>query len=123
MCPVRVLRSAVALKPSTLLHFHKMLTKQKYRLVFSPNRTLRPGPKGPARELIEAVGEMKRRNRTWGCKRITQQIALSFGIDVDKDLARRILGVHFEAGSGGPSWLSFIGHAKDSLWSLDPFRC
>ena len=28
-----------------------------------------------------------------------------------------------EAGSGGPSWLSFIGHAKDSLWSLDLFRC
>jgi putative transposase len=22
-----------------------------------------------------------------------------------------------------PSWLSFIGHAKDSLWSLDLFRC
>src|SRR5262244_3946746 len=33
--------------------------------------------------------------------------------------------MHFrpEAGSGGPSWLSFIGHAKDSLWSLDLFRC
>ena len=24
---------------------------------------------------------------------------------------------------GGPSWLTFIGHAKDSLWSLDLFRC
>ena len=23
----------------------------------------------------------------------------------------------------GPSWLTFIGHAKDSLWSLDLFRC
>src|SRR5262249_49458726 len=23
----------------------------------------------------------------------------------------------------GPSWLSFIGNAKDSLWSLDLFRC
>ena len=22
-----------------------------------------------------------------------------------------------------PSWLSFIGHAKDSLWSIDLFRC
>src|SRR5947207_9294509 len=31
----RVLRSAIVLKPSTLLHFHKMLTKQKYRLLFS----------------------------------------------------------------------------------------
>ena len=28
-----------------------------------------------------------------------------------------------EPGSNGPSWLCFIGHAKDSLWSLDLFRC
>ena len=25
--------------------------------------------------------------------------------------------------SGGPSWLTFLGHAKDSLWSIDLFRC
>jgi len=68
---------------------------------------------------------MKRRNRTWGYKRIAQQIALAFGVDIDKDVVRRILTIHFhpDAGSGGPSWLSFIGHAKDSLWSLDLFRC
>src|SRR5262249_9634792 len=30
MRPARVLRSAIALRPSTLMHFHKMLTKQKY---------------------------------------------------------------------------------------------
>jgi putative transposase len=68
---------------------------------------------------------MKRRNRTWGCKRIAQQITLAFGVEIDKDMVRRILGTHFhpEAGSGGPSWLTFIGHAKDSLWSLDLFRC
>jgi putative transposase len=39
-------------------------------------------------------------------------------------MVRRILTIHFhpEAGSGGPSWLSFIGHAKDSRWSRDLFR-
>ena len=26
-------------------------------------------------------------------------------------------------GRDGPSWLSFIGHAADSLWSVDLFRC
>ena len=26
-------------------------------------------------------------------------------------------------GGGGPSWLTVIGHVKDSLWSLDLFRC
>jgi len=123
--PARVLWSAVALKPSTLIYFHRMLTKQKYRLLFSSTGVRRPGPKGPSKELIDAVVEMKRRNRTWGCKRIAQQIALAFGIEMDKDVVRRILGIHFrpEAGSGGPSWLSLIGHTKDSLWSLDLFRC
>src|SRR3989442_2152211 len=38
----RVLRSAVVLKPSTLLHFHQMLTKQKYRLLVSYARVRRP---------------------------------------------------------------------------------
>jgi putative transposase len=120
-----VLRSSVVPKPSTLLHFHKMLIKQKYRRLFSPKRLRRPGPKGPTKELIDAVVEMKRRNRTWGCKRIAQQIALAFGVDIDKDVVRRILAMHFhpEAGSRGRSWLSFIGHAKDSLWSLELFRC
>ena len=31
----RVLRSAIVLKPSTLLHLHSMLRKRKYRLLFS----------------------------------------------------------------------------------------
>src|ERR1051326_9287515 len=66
---------------------------------------------------------MKRRNRTWGYKRIAQQISFAFGLDIDKDIVRRILAIHFHPGSEGPSWLSFIGHAKDSLWSLDLFRC
>ena len=26
-------------------------------------------------------------------------------------------------GGTGPSWLSFIGHTRDSLWSVDLFRC
>src|SRR2546428_12877980 len=91
MRPARVLRSAIVLKPSTLLHFHKMLIQQKYRLLFSPKRVRRPGPKGPTKELIDAVVEMKRRNRTWGYKRIAQQIAWAFGVGLDKDVVRRIL--------------------------------
>ena len=68
MRPARVLRSAVVLKTSTLLHFHKMLIQHKYRLLFSAKRVRRPGPKGPTKELIDAVVEMKRRNCSWGCK-------------------------------------------------------
>ena len=125
MRPARVLRNAIVLRPSTLLHFHQMLTKRKYRMLFSPECRGRPGPKGPAKELIDAVVEMKRRNTRWGCRRIAQQIALAFGVDIDKDVVRRILGMHFrpESGSAGPSWLTFLGHTKDSLWSADLFRC
>jgi len=108
-----------------LLHFHHVLIKRKYRLLFSPKRRSQPGPKGPSQELIAAVVEMKRRNPTWGCPRIAEQIALAFGADIDKDIVRRILGMHYrpESGSGGPSWLTLLGHMKDSLSSVDIFRC
>src|SRR5262245_2328495 len=105
MRQTRVLRSVVVLKASTLLHFLKTLINQKSPVLFYPKLVRLPGPKGPTKELIDAVVEMKRRNRTWGCKRIAQQIALAFGVDINKDVVRRILSIHFrpEAGSGGPS--------------------
>src|ERR1700737_1249635 len=33
MRPVRVLRSAIVLKPSTLLHLHHLLAKRKYQMI------------------------------------------------------------------------------------------
>jgi putative transposase len=124
MRPARVLGSAIVLKPSTLLQLHSLLKKRKYQLLFSRKR-LQPGPKGPSKELIDAVVEMKRRNSGWGCPRIAQQITLAFGIEIDKDVVRRILTLHYRPGSnsGGPSWLTSLGHTKDSLWSCDLFRC
>jgi hypothetical protein len=76
-------------------------------------------------ELIHAVVEMKQRKPNWGCPRIAQQIALAFHIQIDKDVIRRMLARHYRPGpdSGGPSWLKFLGHMKDSLWSMDLFRC
>jgi hypothetical protein len=69
--------------------------------------------------------EMKRRNSLWGCPRIAEQIKLAFGIEIDKDVVRRILTKHYgpESNAGAPSWLTFLGHIKDSLWSCDLFRC
>ena len=123
--PTRLIRSAIVLKPSTLLSLHRAMKNRKYRLLFSPKRRAKPGPKGPAKDLIEAVVQMKQRNPTWGCPRIAQQIALAFGIEVNKDMIRRILAAHYrpENSSSGPSWLTFLGHMKDSLWSIDLFRC
>jgi putative transposase len=116
---------AVILKPRTLFRFHEALKKRKYRWLFSSGGHRRPGPKGPSKELIDAIVEFKRRNPRVGCPHIAQEIARAFGIDIDKDIVRRVLANHYrpEAGTDGPSWLSLIGHMKDSLWSVDLFRC
>ena len=67
---------------------------------------------------------MKHRNPKFGCVRIAQQIAHAFGAEIDKDVVRGVLAKHFrpEPGADGPSWLTLIAHAKESVWSIDPFR-
>src|SRR5271155_792583 len=65
--PKRVRKMAVIPKASTLLRLHQALVKRKYHLLYSSQRLRRPGPKGPSRELIAAVVEMKRRNQRMGC--------------------------------------------------------
>ena len=57
----------------------------------------------------------------WGCPRIAQQIGLTFNIQIEKDVVRRVLATHCRPGpdASGPSWLTVLGHAKDSLWSID----
>jgi hypothetical protein len=108
-----------------LLDFHRALVQRKYRLLFSPKQKNKPGPKGPTADLIRSAVEMKHRNPTWGCPHIADQINLAFGTSINKDIVRRILARHYRSvpTEGGPSWLTFIGHVKDSLWSIDPFRC
>jgi transposase InsO family protein len=119
----RLRRVAIVLKPATLLAFHRALVKRKYRLLFSPKRRGIPGPKGPSAELIAAILAMKQRNPRFGCRRIAQQLSYVFGLDLDKDLVRRVLAQHYRPESGGPSWLTFLSHTKDSLWSVDLLRC
>jgi transposase InsO family protein len=99
--------------------------KRKYRLLYSPRKRRRPGPKGPSKELIGVVIEMKQRNSRFGCRKIAEQISRAFAIELNKDIVRRILIQHYRPvpGGDGPSWLTVIGHAKDSLWSVDFFRC
>jgi transposase InsO family protein len=127
--PRRIARAAIILKPSTLLSFHNALKKRKYRLLYSPRGGRKPGPRGPSKEVIDAIVSMKQRNPRYGCPRIAQQINLAFRLGLDKDTVRRILAAHHkpEPGDSGPSWLTTIGHAKDSLWSrgagpVDLFR-
>lgn len=123
--PRRLVRSAIIIKPSTLFRFHDALKKRKYRLLYSPDGGCKPGPKGPSAEVINAIVELKKRNPRFGCPRIAQQINLAFVLELDKDIVRRVLTTHYRPApsNNGPSWLTTIGHAKDSLWSLDLFRC
>jgi hypothetical protein len=67
--------------------------------------------------VINAIVEMKRHKPRYGCPRIAQQINLAFGLELDKDVVRRTLATHYKPDPNNhrPSWLTAIGHAKDSL--------
>ena len=122
--PTRLLRCAIVIKPSTIMGFHRSLVRCKYHWLFTPKCGRKPGPKGPSPVIIAAIMEMKTRNPRFGCRHIAEQLSFIFGVDIDKDVVRRVLAKHDRhRGGGGPSWLIFLGHSKDSLWSLDLFRC
>jgi transposase InsO family protein len=125
MRPGRLIRSAIVFKPATLLNLHRALIQRKYRRLFSSKPPMKRGPKGPSQDVIAAVVDMKQQNPSWGCPRIAHQITLAFGIPIDRDVVRRIRATWCrpKPDSGGPSWLTVLGHARDSLWSLDLFRC
>lgn len=70
--PRRIARLSIIVKPSTLLKFHAALIRRKYRYLYSPCGGKKSGPKGPPKEMIDAIVEMKRRNPRFGCPRIAQ---------------------------------------------------
>ena len=91
----------------------------KYRRLFSSTSCpKKPGPKGPDEALIQAIVELKSRNPRFGCPRIARIISHTFGVDIDKHVVYRVLSKHYRPAPGGTgaSWLSFIGHTKDSLY-------
>ena len=124
--PGRIRSVAIGVRPSTLLAFHQALVRRKYRRLFSSSQCpKKPGPKGPSDALIQAILELKSRNPRFGCPPIALIISQTFGLDIDKNVVHRVLSKHHRPAPGGtgPSWLSFIGHTTDSLWSVDLFRC
>jgi putative transposase len=79
-----------------------------------------------SRELIAAIVELEQHNPRYGCPRTAEIISLNFGFEINKDVVRRVLAKHYKPKPGntqGPSWLWQFGHSKDSLWSIDLFRC
>jgi len=76
--PTRLFRSAIVLKPSTLLGLHKALSKQKYRVLFSPNRRRKPGPE-------------RAEHRTHPCSRRNEATESQLGLSANRSTDR--LGV------------------------------
>ena len=71
--------------------------KCKYRLLPTPRQPRKPDPKVSARELITAFVETKHRNPRFGCRRIAQQLAFMFSVDIDKDVVRRVLAKRYRS--------------------------
>ncbi|MFT6436747.1 MAG: hypothetical protein ACJAVI_004817 [Candidatus Azotimanducaceae bacterium] len=65
------------------------------------------------------VIEMKSRNPSFGYGRISMQIFEAFSISISRFAVGRILrkNKHNLPSGDGPSWLTSLGHFKDSLWS------
>jgi hypothetical protein len=68
-----------------------------------------------AASVVRELAEI--RLRTGAASALTSP---SPGPEVDQESARLFPGIRR---TGGPSWLTFLGHMKDSLWSVDLFRC
>src|SRR5260370_31925514 len=104
LSPRRLLRTAIILKPATLLRFHRAFKDFKYRFLYSCGSRSRPGPKGPSPELIRAICELKRRNPRFGCPKLAQHLAKTFGIDIGRKRCPRFPGhIHLSNGPSRPS--------------------
>ena len=95
MYPSRIRKAAVVLKPATLTKYRSALLSRNYHRLFSSRKTTKPGPKGPSGDLTRIIVEMKQRNAGFGCPRIAQQINKAFGVNIDKDVVRRVLAKHY----------------------------
>ena len=94
--PARISKIAIALRPSsTFLRLHQALVKVKYHVLYACEHRRRPGPKGPSAELIAVIVEIKRRDPRFGCVHIDQQICRTLGVQIDKDVVRRVLAKHY----------------------------
>ena len=114
--PGRIARLCIIVKPSTLLKFHAALIKRKYRDLYTPTGGKKPGPKGPPKDVINAIMVMKQRNPRFGCPRIAQQINLAFGLDLDKDVVRRILAIHYKPDPDDRGPLRIPAHREQLFW-------
>lgn len=111
-----------------MFSFENLLRSVYEKILLSRSTNYRgdyPGPKEPSKEIISAIVSIKQYNPGFCCPRIAQQINLPLGLKLGKGIMRRLLVTHCrpDPSNHGPSSLTTIGHAKDSLWGLDLFHC
>jgi putative transposase len=94
--PKRLLKTAIIIRPGTLLKFHKALVEKKYQILFSNKSKKKPGPKGPSKDVINIILEMKRHNPRFGYLRIAMEINNRFGIEINKNIVKRVLDKHYK---------------------------
>lgn len=121
--PKRIGKCAIGVAKATLLSLYRALVKKKYSRLFSNKGRRKAGRKGPSKEMIRFIVEIKEKNPRYGCPKIAMLASNVLGKKIDKETVRRILLKHFKPTPGsGPSWLSPIGNAPNKLFSLDLFR-
>jgi putative transposase len=120
----RLQKVAVIIKPATILAFHKALVNRKYSKLYLNKTKKVPGRKSLDQVLIDLVIDVKRRNPSFDYGRISTQILEAFGLTISRFSVCRILhkNKHILLSGDGPSWLTSIGHIKDSLWSRGAVR-
>ena len=126
LSPGRIRKVAIGLCPSTLLTCHQALVRASTADGFPQARDRRSrAPRGRASRSSAPSSSSNRAILDSGCPRIARIISQTFGVDIDKNVVHRVLAKRSRPAPGGtgPSWLSFVGHTTDSLWSVDLLRC
>jgi len=87
------------------------------------------GPEGPESDVVAAVVDMNSGIRRGGVRESPNRSPWPSHSDEQGRRAAfsRLRYWRYrdatQTGRGGASWLTVLGHAKDSLWSIDLFRC
>lgn len=62
---------AVIVSPGTILKFHKALVKKKHQILFGSKGAKKRGRKGFDKDMIKLVVEIKTKNPSYGCPKIS----------------------------------------------------
>jgi transposase InsO family protein len=116
----RLRKISIIVSPATLLKFHRALVNRKYSFLYS-NTARKAGRPRISNDLRELIIRIKEENPRFGCPQIASIVFDRTGVEVGIETVRRILCESRRPHGKGPSWLMFLGHRADSLWSVDIF--